>query len=126
MDKDDAIEAARAVERGEAPSGSIIFALTGPNSLASPGPDPEPEPNNDDAPLRLVIEVDARLLDPTWTQQDLIDNAVLFFQDAIDRAEREGNRAFPNPAYTIDTSDITLWTKPDYLKDLIEGEVPQK
>jgi len=72
---------------------------------------------------RLVIELDAELLDPTWTERDLLDNAVLFFQGAIDRAEREGNMAFPGdpPPYAVDTSDITVWTREGYLEDLKEG-----
>lgn len=37
MDKNDALEAARAVERGEAPSGAVILKLTGDDSLTTPG-----------------------------------------------------------------------------------------
>lgn len=33
------LEQARAVERGEAPSGSVVMKLTGQNSLHTPGPD---------------------------------------------------------------------------------------
>lgn len=39
---EDALERVRAVERGEAPSGSVILKLTGPASLTDPAPDPEP------------------------------------------------------------------------------------
>lgn len=38
MDRDEALEKARAVERGELPSGSVILPITGPNSLASTTP----------------------------------------------------------------------------------------
>lgn len=37
MDKDEALEAAKAVERGELPSGSVVLAVTGDNSLSHPG-----------------------------------------------------------------------------------------
>jgi hypothetical protein len=37
MDKDEALNKARAVERGELPSGSVILPITGPNSLLTPG-----------------------------------------------------------------------------------------
>lgn len=38
MDKDEAIEKAKAVERGELPTGSVgPIKVTGPNSLHSPG-----------------------------------------------------------------------------------------
>lgn len=35
MDRDEAIEAAKAVERGEAPSGDVVIKVTGENSLLS-------------------------------------------------------------------------------------------
>lgn len=54
MDKDDALEAVRAVERGEAPSGSVIIALTGKNSLSSPGPD-KPEPHGHHIEERAIV-----------------------------------------------------------------------
>ena len=37
MDIDDAMNELRAVERGEAPSGSVTVPITGPNSLLTPG-----------------------------------------------------------------------------------------
>lgn len=56
MDKDDALKAVRAVERGEAPSGSVVIALTGPRSLSSPGPDPvEPEPEEESGPIVVIL-----------------------------------------------------------------------
>lgn len=48
MDRDKALEAAQAVERGEAPSGSVILAVTGPNSLHSTTPPAHPARPDDD------------------------------------------------------------------------------
>lgn len=42
MDRDEALEAAKAVERGDAPSGDVVIAVTGPNSLHSTTPTPVP------------------------------------------------------------------------------------
>jgi hypothetical protein len=65
---------------------------------------------------RLVIEVDVELLDGSWTEQDLIENAVYFFQLAIDRAQRE-NDAAHSPAYAVNTNDICVWTQGGYAED---------
>jgi hypothetical protein len=66
MDVDDALEAVRAVERGEAPSGSVIIALTGPNSLSSPGVRPvEPEPEEEGVTVAILITHDENSLHAT-------------------------------------------------------------
>ena len=67
---------------------------------------------------RLVIELDVDLLDGTWSERELLENAVHFLQGAIDRAEAKNAEATSEPAYVCDTSDMTVWTQAGYREDL--------
>lgn len=67
--------------------------------------------------MKLLIEVDVELKDPTWTHQDLLDNSVYFFAGAIDRAEARSILSPEAPPFTVDTSDITIWDEEGYAED---------
>jgi hypothetical protein len=63
---------------------------------------------------RIVIEIDARLVDPTWTEEDLLLNAVDYIEGIISRAERRNS----GDAYRLSSSDITVWlSREEYLAD---------
>ena len=68
---------------------------------------------------RVLVTFEATLHDPTWTLEDLRDNAVGYIGSAIQRAEESNRQNFGPPAYTLDVSDITMYApETDYLLDL--------
>lgn len=76
--------------------------------------------------VRLVLVVDCEVLDDTWDDAELTDNAVIYFNCMIgDAEERDANlRArdgSPDP-YRLST-DAALWTWDNFLADLDEGQV---
>lgn len=72
---------------------------------------------------RVVVELDARLVDPTWTEQDLRENLPDYLITIIDRAEQDQHSRFPDSiVYRITGADLTVWTKrEDYLADIKGG-----
>lgn len=91
-----------------------VHAATG--MVAAPGAERSEGPG----PRTLVVEIPATLINPTWTDKDLRDNAVDYITSLLfsHREDDEG------ASYTLDTDDLTLWVgREDYLADLREGNI---
>ena len=67
----------------------------------------------------LIVRIPVEILDPTWTAEDLQDNAVCYIQSILDRAERR-NREFGTPAYKFDIDEVTVWTEANFALDLAD------
>ena len=71
---------------------------------------------------RLVAEINVELVDPTWTERDLIDNFVDYLEALLMRGDREHSDS-PSP-YRCPDSDASVWiSREQYLSDLEEGLV---
>ena len=70
---------------------------------------------------RLVLELDADLLDDDWTERDLLDNAVHYFifmvQDAEEDARDRGDQA-----YSLITDGMALYFADDYIAEVADAD----
>lgn len=60
----DALQRARMVERGELPSGSVVLAVTGPDSMASPEPGPITDADPGSVPAASLLALSRLDVDP--------------------------------------------------------------
>lgn len=69
----------------------------------------------------LVVEIPAKLLDEDWTDQDLVENAAMYLDSIIGRAERLQLVQGQDQPYEL-RDDVTVWAdRKDYLDDIREG-----
>lgn len=104
----------RRVPGGQGPT--WVHAATG--MVAAPGAE-QPAGARPEA-RTLVVEIPATLINPTWTDKDLRDNAVDYIVSLLwsNREDSEG------ASYTLNTDDLTLWVgREEYLADLREGNI---
>lgn len=73
--------------------------------------------------VRLVLLVDCEVDDPTWTDAELVENAVTYFDIMIRRGEERNARA--DSPYRLST-DAALWTWDGFLADLREGTIEEQ
>jgi hypothetical protein len=72
--------------------------------------------------VKILIEVDVEILDPTWEKQTVRENLPDYLGTAIDVAEQTGRdfRGDDGP-YVVDTSNLTIWTShEDYAAEMAE------
>jgi hypothetical protein len=66
--------------------------------------------------VNLIVSFTCRVNDPTWTDQDLLDNVPDYLTAALGQTNREGD--------PYELNDVTVWTAVDFHRDLAEGLLP--
>lgn len=102
---DNWVDKARAVETGEAESGSVVVALTGPRSVTSPGPDePQGEPYQKQHAKVVRFEVSIGADDDERLLSEFIDA----IRDALKAAPVNANHATYQGGYYIIDGKVCL------------------
>lgn len=69
---------------------------------------------------RLVVVLDADIVDDDWNSEMLVQNAAPYLGMVIAAAEKREADADADQAYLVHTDDITVYVESDYVADLAD------